>query len=110
LVADLIVIDGKLTELQGGTDGSVVWQRQQYPHRHYGPVRAVVCMYVRGQALAFTGGDDGTVRVWDLPDMQQLDVIDVSSPVFAIEATVDGDLLVGAGGEAIAFRYAGSVS
>jgi WD40 repeat protein/carbon monoxide dehydrogenase subunit G len=110
LVVGLIVVDGKLTELQGGTDGSVVWQRQQYPHRHDGPVRAVACMYVHGQALAFTGGDDGTVRVWELPDMRQLDVIDVGRPVFAIEATVDGDLLVGAGGEAIAFWYAGSAS
>jgi WD40 repeat protein len=110
LAADLIVVNGRLCELQGGTDGSIVWDGQQYPHRHDGPVRAVACMNVHGQVLAFTGGKDGTVRVWDLPDMRQLDIIDVGSPVFAIEATADGDLMVGAGGEAIAFRYAAGAS
>jgi len=109
-LSDLILISGSLVRVADGEDGTVTVQddttTQSLPGKHDGPVTAVACQHLADQPLAFTGGQDGKVRVWDLAARQLLDVIDVTGPVFAIEATRDGDLLVGAAGEAIAFQHA----
>jgi WD40 repeat protein len=109
----LILISGSLARVVGGEDGTITVQddtsTQSLPGKHDGPVTAVACQHLADRPLAFTGGHDGKVRVWDLAARQLLDVIDVTGPVFAIEATGDGDLLVGAGGGAISFQHANFV-
>jgi WD40 repeat protein len=110
----VIVSDGSLLEVSGKSDGTVKVRssRDSFPNlppftdKHDGPVTVVACGYLNDQPTAFTGGDDGKVRVWDLASRRMLDVIDVGDRVFAIEVTANGDLLVGAGGEAISFRHA----
>jgi hypothetical protein len=106
----LILISGSLARVAGGQDGIITVQdatsTQSLPGKHDGPVTAVACQHLVDRPLAFTGGQDGKVRVWDLAARQLLDVVDVTGPVFAIEVTEDGDLLVGAAGEAIAFQHA----
>lgn len=104
----VIVLDGSLVKVYGGTDGTVTVQDKsgssQLPAQHDGAVTAVACQYLGHRPFAFTGGQDGKVRVWDLSRRTLADIIDVPGPVFAVEATDVGDLLVGAAGEAIAFR------
>jgi hypothetical protein len=113
MVEALTMVDWSLVKIFGLADGRVLVQddrsRETLPQRHAGGVTAVACQYLNGQPLAFTGGQDGKVRVWDLATRRLVDVIDVTGPVFAIEATADGDLIVGAGGEAILFRHASAI-
>ncbi|WP_326919023.1 AAA family ATPase [Actinophytocola sp.] len=67
--------------------------------------QVVECAHVNGRPMAFTGGTDGAIRVWDLLDEGLTDTIEVGRPVWRIEV-VDGHLLlVGAGGELIAFEH-----
>lgn len=105
-----VLLKDQLVEVIGQPDGAVHLRdaAQQgisdtLSGRHDGPVTAVTCGLVLGRPTAFTGGDDGTVRVWDLLDLRLVEVIQVPGPVFGI-SYADGDLLVGAGGEVIAFR------
>jgi hypothetical protein len=55
--------------------------------------------------MVFTGGDDGTVRVWDMAEMRQADMLELGGKVFALEVSQGGFLVVGAGGEVIAFEH-----
>jgi WD40 repeat protein/carbon monoxide dehydrogenase subunit G len=109
--SDLIVIDGSLIEVTGEMDGAITVRadtsKLKLTEQHVGAVTAVTCMHISDHPMAFTGGHDGMVRVWDLISMRLMAVIDVVSPVFDIAATGDGDLLVGAGGEVTAFRAGG---
>ncbi|MEU0275276.1 WD40 repeat domain-containing protein, partial [Streptomyces sp. NPDC006307] len=56
----------------GCDDGSVVVRqlpggtRDHVLAGHEGPVRALDCITIEGRPHAVTGGEDGTVRVWDL--------------------------------------------
>jgi WD40 repeat protein len=106
--SSLIVTQGSLMKVHGGGSGTLTLESEipfdSLLGRHHGAVTAVTCAYLDGRPTAFSGGQDGTVRVWDLLDKQLLDVIDVLGPVFTIWANNNGALLVGAGGEAIAFR------
>jgi WD40 repeat protein len=109
----LLLVSGSLVRVTGGEDGTITVRddtsAQSLPGRHDGPVTAVACRHLADRPLAFTGGRDGKVQVWDLEARQLLDVIELTGPVFAIEATGTGDLLVGAAGEAIAFRHASCI-
>ena len=77
------------------------------PGQHHGQVTALACAYLDGRPVAYSGGQDGMVRVWDLLDRHLLEIIDVPGPIFAIHATAEGDLLIGADGEAMVFHYSG---
>ena len=106
----LIETRGSLLKVCGGRYGTITLVGQDtflrlLPGRHDGAVTAVACAFLNDRPTAFTGGQDGTVRVWDLLDRQLLDTIDVLGPVFAIHATGSGELLIGAGGEVSAFQY-----
>ncbi len=105
-----VLLKDQLVEVIGQPDGAVHLRdaAQQdiidtLPGGHDGPVTAVTCGLLAGRPTAFTGGD-GTVRVWDLLDQRMVEVIEVPGPVFGI-SYAPGELLVGAGGEVIAFRH-----
>ncbi|MGW4061043.1 AAA family ATPase [Amycolatopsis sp. NPDC004747] len=67
----------------------------------------VQCARLAGRAVAFSGGSDGVVRVWDIVEATQVDSISVGSPVWRIFPAPRADhLLVVAGDELIAFRNA----
>jgi hypothetical protein len=105
----LIVIQGALVEVRGAEDGEITLLRGNLSTHlgfHNGEVTAVACTYLNDRPVAFTGDRDGIVQVWDLLGGRLLDAITALGPVFAIEATNDGELVIGAGGEALAFRHA----
>jgi WD40 repeat protein len=106
----LIVTTASLMKVQGWPRGSITVDHgtstDTLPGKHDGAVTAVACAYLNSRPVAFTGGQDGTVRVWDLLDRRLLDVLDVFGPVFTISASNYGELLIGAGGEVIAFQHA----
>jgi hypothetical protein len=61
--------------------------------------------YFGGRPLAFSGGSDGCVDVWDLESLQMIDTMAVGGPVRDLR-TVDGRyLLVLVGGELLAFEH-----
>lgn len=106
-----VLLKDQLVEVIGQPDGAVHLRNaaQQdiidtLPDGHNGPVTAVTCGLLAGRPTAFTGGDDGTVRIWDLLDQRMMEVIQVPRSVFGI-SYAPGELLVGAGGEVIAFRH-----
>jgi WD40 repeat protein len=110
----LVVTRGSLMKVWGRADGTIVLEHDAttglLPGQHDGAVTAIACAYLNDRPVVFTGGEDGTVRIWDLLDARLLDVIDIAGPVFAIRATNYGDLLIGADGEVIAFRHASASS
>jgi hypothetical protein len=113
--ASLIIVGRSFTKVSGDAEGTVQIQDagttvQVLPGLHVGPMTAVACQFLNGQPLAFTGGQDGKVQVIDLLTRQIVDTINVSGPVFAIEATADGDLLVGADTEVLGFRHISAVN
>ena len=108
--SDLILLDGVLVKVTGASDGTITVQNASsahpLPEGHGRGLTVVACQYVNRRPLAFTGGRDAKVRIWDLTRPRLLDVIDVPGHVLAIEVTREGDLVVLAGTEAIAFRHA----
>jgi WD40 repeat protein len=105
----LIVVDGALMEVSGEVNGGISLGDGNSSDRlghHDGTVTAVAAAYLNDRPVAFIGGKDGTVQVWDLLGKRLVDSIAVPGPVFAIGATNDGNLVIGAGGEALAFRHA----
>jgi hypothetical protein len=76
---------------------------------HDGQVVALAAVGLYGRPIAFSGGSDRTVRVWDMVSHRQLDVIEMVGEVTAIKATTDGYLAVAAGGEVIVFRHIDNV-
>lgn len=110
--SSLLVLDGALVKVIGGSDGQVTVQTassaKPLPERHGRGLTVVASQYFLGRPLAFTGGRDAKVRIWDLAGLQLLDVIDMPGRVLAIEATREGDLVVLAGTEAMAFRHLGT--
>ena len=105
----LIVVDGALMEVSGEVNGGISLGDGNSSDRlghHDGTVTAVAAAYLNDRPVAFIGGKDGTVQVWDLLGKRLVDSIAVPGPVFAIGATNDGELVIGAGGEALAFRHA----
>jgi WD40 repeat protein len=106
-VATTAIVDGVLVAVTGHVDGSLRVRRVTATTTldgHDGPVTAVAATELSGQVLLFSGGADGTVRVWDLESGRRLDVLRVLGPVSVVEATTDGHLLVGAAGEIVNFR------
>jgi hypothetical protein len=110
LASALIVVGGLLLEVRGGEGGTITVVQDKSTNlmlgQHDGGVTAIACAYLDGRPVAFTGGEDGIVRVWDLLDRKLLDAIAVLGPVFAIWPTSHGELVIGAGGEALAFTHA----
>ncbi len=105
----LIVVHGVLMEVSGETDGGITVRDDNSADHlgyHDGAVTVVACAYLNDRPIAFVGGYDGIVQVWDLLGRRLLDSIAVLGPVFAIAATNDGELVIGAGGEALAFQHA----
>jgi WD40 repeat protein len=106
----LIVTQGSLMRVLGETNGTISVEHGKstdlLPRQHDGAVTAVACTYLNDRPVAFTGGWDGIVRIWDLTDRRLLDIIAVLGPVFTIWATSHGELLIGASGEVIAFQHA----
>jgi len=66
--------------------------------------KVVHCAYVDNRPTAFTGGEDGEVRVWDLAADKQTGTIHIGRPVWRITTVAGRWLLVGAGGELVAFQ------
>jgi WD40 repeat protein len=96
-----IVWDGELVEVTVEADTVMVGDRVLGPHPG---VRVVHCAYVDDQPTAFTGGSDGTVRVWDLAANTEVASLHIGRPVWSVRTTTDGWLLIGAGGELLAFQ------
>jgi WD40 repeat protein len=72
---------------------------------HTNSVRAVACATLPdGRAVAVTGGNDRTVRVWDIQDLHSkaprfgdptpAHVIDVEAPVLALDVQAEAAWLV----------------
>jgi hypothetical protein len=106
----LIMVDGALMKISGDERGAAAVEhgdsRYLLPARHGGAVTAVVAAYLDGQPVAFTGGQDGVVMIWDLIDRRLIDVLAGFGPVFALWSGNGGaTLLVGAGSEVIAFAH-----
>jgi WD40 repeat protein len=110
----LIVVDGSLVKVHiDARDIAVVTQdgsTTHLPNAHEGALTVVRCTHLNDRPVALTGGQDGRVIVWDLLNRQVQDIISGLGPVFAIEVVSDKEILIGAGGEAIAFRYEGAAS
>jgi len=111
----LIVVEGTLLKILGDRHGAVAVLNSDstylLPALHGGPVTAVAAAYLDDRPVAFSGGQDGVVMIWDLIDRRLLDVLAGFGPVFALWAGNGGDvLLVGAGSEVIAYGYAPSPS
>jgi WD40 repeat protein len=51
---------------------------------HDGWVEAIALGILNGRPVAVTGGDDGTVRVWDLSDRRPLTTIALGDPINAL--------------------------
>jgi WD40 repeat protein len=100
LMAVSATAEGRIGIADAGDGGYHVTDLGEHPG-----CRVVLCAHVNGRPTAFTGGDDGAVRIWDLLDRGLTDTIEIGRPVWRIEV-VDGNLLlVGAGGELIAFEH-----
>jgi WD40 repeat protein len=70
---------GTLMSVEGNTDGTVEIRVADYnrghdrmTEKHDGPVTVVSCGYLNQRPTAFTGGQDGKIRVWDLAAMRLL--------------------------------------
>ncbi|WP_374935417.1 hypothetical protein [Streptomyces resistomycificus] len=65
-----------------------------------GPVWALATAVVGSRPLLVTGGDDRTVRVWDMADHRQVgsDLV-FPTEVTAVTMASDGRLVVGFGGD-----------
>jgi WD40 repeat protein len=103
---------GELVEVVPMDDGSVllrgVWTQAPVvilPGRHDGAVTVVRVGMLDERPVVVSGGDDGTVRIWALDGdgIGEPEVIPVFAPVFDVAIAVSGTVLVGAGGELIAF-------
>ncbi|WP_071812802.1 NACHT and WD repeat domain-containing protein [Lentzea guizhouensis] len=66
----------------------------------------VLCSAYFGQRpLAFSGGSDGSVDVWDLESLEMVDTLRVGGPVRDVRTVSGRYLLVLAGGELVAFEH-----
>jgi WD40 repeat protein len=72
---------------------------------HVSEPTVIHCGLLDDAPVALTGGTDGLVQVWDLTTRHRRDLIDAGAPVTALDLTDTGDLIVIAGGEAIAYRH-----
>lgn len=97
-----IVIDGELLAVTRGRNGSLLVGAD--PITEVGDVTAVAVTHLDGRPVALVGDSVDRVRVLDLRSRSVSEELDVGSPVFAIAATADGRLAVGAGGCVYAFR------
>jgi len=96
LIRALGVVDGTAValDIEGRlcrwrlTDGS---PRGEPAPGHHGDARTIAC----GRSLAVTGGDDGTVRVWDVDAGRQRHRIPLEELVHTVALADDGSVLVG---------------
>jgi WD40 repeat protein len=70
---------------------------------HDATVTALTTGYLADRPVAISGSDDGLVRLWDLTERRPVGEMNVDGPVLALAMTSQGQLLVDAGGEVIAF-------
>ena len=97
----VIVRDGELVEVT--IEGNTVMAEDDALGKHPDG-RVVHCAYIDDRPTAFTGGKDGTVRVWDLAAKKETTVLHIGRPIWSIRTVPDGWLLIGAGGELLAFQ------
>lgn len=57
-----------------------------------------------GDAVAVTGGSDGTVRIWDLEARRQVDRIDLPSGVRALDVTAAGEIVAAFGWDIVLLK------
>jgi hypothetical protein len=99
-----IIVGDRLVNVRGTAAGSVLID-DALLGMHGGEVTAITTTHLAGRPVALTGDLHGSVRIWDLARREMADELEVGSPVFAIAATADGRLMVGADGQAFAFRH-----
>ena len=98
-----ILVDGKLLIVTRSRTGALTVDG--HPIADVRNVTAINVTYLDGRPVALAGDRAGLVRIWDLVDRRTCDELNVGAPVFAIAATIDGKLAVGAGGHVYAFRH-----
>lgn len=95
------MIDGSPIAVTGGDDDMVrLWNlRTGRPlgsplAGHSDWIAAVVCTEINEKPTAITGGFDRSVRVWDLDNGQCSEVLTMPAPVWALDITPDGGLVI----------------
>ncbi|MFI6551205.1 hypothetical protein ACIBO9_49070 [Streptomyces prunicolor] len=101
---DAALVAGALVNVRADALGRVMID-ERLVGRHHGVVNVLSTARLAGRPVAFSGGVDGTVRVWDLADRCEVAALEFDSPVFAVGAVGDGRLLVGAGGSVYAWEH-----
>jgi WD40 repeat protein len=109
-----IVVNGRLVAVSADPSGKI-WLSQANGDAsplvfgEHPLCTVVVCAHINDRPTAFTAGDDGVVRVWDLIDHRLIDTITIGHGVWKISADPNGTLFVGAGGELLAYRHISAV-
>ncbi|MFH8560027.1 hypothetical protein [Streptomyces sp. NPDC017988] len=116
VAAACTTVDGRPVAVTGSSDGAYsgsvdakahVWDiATQRPYGeplsgHTGWVVAAACTKVDGRSVAFTGGQDGTLRMWDMERGECLQTLTLPGVVNHIAVAGDGRLAIGSEGELI---------
>jgi WD40 repeat protein len=99
---DRIVVNGRLVAVTRSPAGALMLGTE--PLAGISDVTAIAVTHLDDRPVALIGDRRGLVRIYDLIDSRICDQLNAGGPVFAIAATVDGRLVVGAGGCVYGFR------
>jgi len=101
-----IIVNGHLLTVTRSPMGALAIGAN--PIAEVGDVTVTTVTHLDGRPVALAGNQAGLVRISDLLDPRVFEELNVGGPVFAIAATTDGRLAVGAGGCVYAFeRFSG---